>query len=394
MARSASVLGGMSAGRFLREHWQRDPPLVRRAFASFEDPLSPDELAGLSCEAGVESRLVREKSGRRPWEVTRGPQKASALRKLGPSRWTLLVESMDRHHPGIEGLARAFSFLPRWRMDDVMVSLAPVHGTVGAHIDSYDVFLVQGRGRRRWEIDRRAPPEYRPGLDLRILKRFRPQEAWVLNPGDMLYVPPGVAHRGVTVRSDADIALTYSIGFRSPSSSDLLASLLRQSLDRDAPDLFADPSRGAARDPGEISAADLRGLRRFLAEAIDENEGETWIRAAGEALTAGGNAGPAVRATVDGLKRRLLLGARPCRYPGARLAWARLAGGRAILFVNGESRVLPRSDAFAAALLCGDGSSAQVPRFCSRAGLLSLTAHLVRGGVLTLGVGQPGSGAV
>ena len=134
-------------------------------------------------------------------------------------------------------------------MDDVMVSLAPLHGTVDAHIDSYDVFLIQGKGRRRWEVDRRAVADYRSGLDLRILKRFRPQDSWVLDPGDMLYVPPGVGHRGVTVPSPSDIALTYSIGFRAPSVADLLSSVLSRTLAMESPRLYAEPGETPAETP-------------------------------------------------------------------------------------------------------------------------------------------------
>ena len=163
---ASSVLGKLSVERFLRTYWQKEPRVVRGAFPGFKDPLSPDELAGLACERDVDSRLVIARGGRKPWQVIRGPQQPRALRKLPRSHWTLLVESVDRHSPRIEALASAFSFLPNWRMDDVMVSLAPNRGTVGAHIDSYDVFLIQGQGRRKWEVDRQATADYKPGLDL------------------------------------------------------------------------------------------------------------------------------------------------------------------------------------------------------------------------------------
>ena len=168
MTRTSTVLGAVPVERFLAKYWQKEPLLVRGAFPNLHDPLSPDELAGLACEPEVDSRLVMERGGRKPWQVIRGPQNPKVLRKLGRSHWTLLVESMDRHSPPIAALASAFSFIPRWRMDDVMVSLSPLHGTVDAHIDSYDVFLIQGQGRRRWEVDRRSTAEYRPGLDLRL----------------------------------------------------------------------------------------------------------------------------------------------------------------------------------------------------------------------------------
>ncbi len=356
--------------------------VVRSAFRGLEDPLSPEELAGLACEPHVDSRLVLERGGAKPWQVARGPQKAARLRRLPRSHWTLLVESVDRHSDAVARLATAFSFLPRWRMDDVMVSLSPNHGTVDAHIDSYDVFLIQGQGRRRWEVDRRATPDYRAGLDLRILKRFHVDDSWVLEPGDMLYVPPGVGHRGVTVPSDAEIALTYSIGFRAPSASDLLSATLARTLTAETQKLFSDPGRAATKDPGEISKADLASLKRFLSSQIDGTDADSWTLAAGEAVTSGGASGGSSRVNERVLAKRLGEGAAVSPHPAARLAWSVLPRGRAALFVNGESRVLSRSQAYAAAFLCGDLSRASARRLASDARLLPLAADLFRAGVV------------
>lgn len=379
------VLGKLPVARFLAEFWQKEPLVVRGAFPGLKDPLSPDELAGLACEPHVDSRLVLARGGRRPWQVTRGPQKAAALKRLPQSHWTLLVESMDRHSNEIAAFASAFSFLPRWRMDDVMVSLAPVHGTVDAHIDSYDVFLVQGQGRRRWEVDRRSVPDYRPGLDLRILKRFEAQDSRVLEPGDMLYVPPGVGHRGVTVESDSDIALTYSVGFRAPSSADILSALLSRAIGEETPHLFSDAGRKAVTDAGELAAADLAALKRFIVDEIDPKNSDAWTLTAGEAVTAGGQGrGPRSRPNPALVAKRLAAGASLRAVPAARLAWAQLEGGRAALFVNGESRVLARDRAFAAPFLCGNGSRAVARRLASKADLISLTLGLLRAGVVVL----------
>lgn len=385
MVSHPSVLGGLTVDRFLRRYWQQEPLVVRGAFPALRDPLTPDELAGLACEPHVESRLVMERGGTKPWQVIRGPQRAKRLQRLPRSHWTLLVESADRHSDEIAALSAAFSFLPNWRMDDVMVSLAPAHGTVEAHIDSYDVFLIQGQGRRRWEVDRRARPDYKPGLDLRILRRFRAQDAWVLEPGDMLYVPPGTGHRGVTVRSDVDIALTYSVGFRAPSLSDLFSSLLTRSLAEEAPRLFSDRGRRAARDPGELSAADLSDLRRFLLKEVGQLDAETWTLVAGESVTAGGSAGdPVSGLTSKALSRRLEKNGSFSPAAGARLSWASLPRGRAVLFVNGESRVLPREQAFVAPFLCGKKSSSSGRRLATSADLIPLALSLLRAGVVVL----------
>ncbi len=379
---ASSVLGKLSVRRFLKAYWQKEPRVVRRAFPGLKDPLSPDELAGLACEPDVDSRLVLARGGRKPWQVIRGPQQPRALRKLPRSHWTLLVESVDRHSPEIKALASAFSFLPNWRMDDVMVSLAPYRGTVDAHIDSYDVFLIQGQGRRKWEVDRHATADYKPGLDLRILKHFRPEDAWTLEPGDMLYMPPGVGHRGVTVRSDAEIALTYSIGFRAPSSADLLSTLLSPALARETPLLFSDAGRNAVSDPGELSRADLARLRQFLHADLESQPPDAWALAAGEAVTSGGGRAPGLRVVVKSAARRLAGGDRVSPVPQARTAWTRLSGRRTAIFVNGESRVLPRAQAFAASLLCGRASGSAARRLAANASLVSLVVELLRAGVL------------
>lgn len=385
MPKHTSVLGRLSVDRFLKRYWQREPLVVRGAFPAFHDPLTPDELAGLACEASVDSRLVMERGGKKPWQVTRGPQKANTLKRLPRSHWTLLVESTDRHSEEIAALASAFSFLPRWRMDDVMVSLSPVHGTVDAHIDSYDVFLIQGQGRRRWEVDRRVVADYRPGLDLRILKKFRPEDSWVLEPGDMLYVPPGVGHRGVTAPGDAEIALTYSIGFRAPSSADLISSLLSRAVARDTPRLFSDAGRRVAKDAGELSQTDLAALRRFLNAEVRAAEPEDWALAAGEAVTAGGGgSGATTRMKAESISRRLRSGSRAVPVAAARVTWCRLANGRAALFVNGESRVLTRDEAFAASFLCGRASRDAGLRLAASPALLLLVADLLRAGVVVL----------
>jgi 50S ribosomal protein L16 3-hydroxylase len=380
---AAPVLGILSVEDFLGTYWQKEPLIVRGAFPRLKDPLSPDQLAGLACEDGVDSRLVIQRGGRKPWQVIQGPQKACYLRKLPRAHWTLLVQAVDHYSREVAAFAAAFEFLPRWRMDDVMVSLAPNHGTVGAHIDSYDVFLIQGQGRRRWEVDRLAKPEYKPGLDIRILRRFRPQDAWILEPGDLLYVPPGVGHRGVTLPSDADIALTYSVGFRAPSSADLLSALRLRMVRNETGGLFPDQGRRSVSDPGEISGRDLADLRRFLISEIGSQAGDPWAMAVGELLTSGGRDGaPTSNVVLKSVARRLAAGVCVSPAPGARLAWANLEGGRAALFVNGEGRVLPRAQAFAASVLSGRTSPSAARRLASDPALLSLVAGLLRAGVV------------
>ena len=271
----SGLLGRLTKAAFLRTYWQRKPLLVPRAFPGFVSPLEPRELLDLACEDGVESRLVLERGGLRPWQVIPGPQSARRLRRLPADRWSLLVQGVDRLVPAVAALLQPFRFLPDWRVDDVMVSFAPRRGSVGPHVDSYDVFLLQGLGRRRWEVDPHPHPDPRPGLDLRILRRFRPRSRFVLEPGDMLYLPPGVGHHGVALED----CMTYSIGFRAPTRREVLAALLRP---RGEDARYRDPSLRPARHPGEIPAYALRGLRELAKGAL---AGPDFDTAVGELLT-------------------------------------------------------------------------------------------------------------
>ncbi len=254
---------GMTRSAFLSQFWQKKPLFVKSAMPDFRDPLTPDELAGLACEDAVESRLVDSKT----WRVTFGPQKEKTLRALPKTNWTLLVQEVQRFVPEAAALLDAFSFLPNHRIDDVMVSFAPKGGNVGPHDDSYDVFLLQGQGRRRWKIDARKnrDPALKSNLDLKILKRFEPQEEQVLERGDLLYLPPGVAHHGVALGD----CLTYSIGFRAPNRRELWRELVSDaSHTPEAAELYRDPNVAECKHPGEIDEASLVRVREMV-RALD-----------------------------------------------------------------------------------------------------------------------------
>ena len=208
---------------FLRFFWQRRSLFMPAALPGFASPLDPEDLAGLACEDGVESRLVRQmRNGPIPWKVEYGPFRRSRFRKLPASHWTLLVQDVDKYVPAVAQLLDSFRFLPDWRVDDVMVSHAADQGSVGPHWDEYDVFLVQARGRRRWQIaqQRPAPDNVLPDVDLRIMARFEPDAEWVAEPGDVLYLPPGIPHWGIA-QGDC---MTYSVGFRAPSLREIASS--------------------------------------------------------------------------------------------------------------------------------------------------------------------------
>ena len=247
---------------FLREHWQKKPLLIRNAFRDWQNPLEPNELAGLACEEEMESRLIcQTESG---WEMEQGPLAEERLAGLGESHWTLLVQAVDHHVPAVADLIAPFRFIPNWRIDDVMVSLAADQGGVGPHFDQYDVFLIQGLGRRRWQIGPSCDADtlLLAHDDLKLLSAFAATEEWVLEPGDILYVPPGIAHNGVAVGPDC---MTYSVGFRAPSRSDLLGHYVDDVLDGIPDDeLYRDPDLKAQANAGEILPEALAGLQQMM----------------------------------------------------------------------------------------------------------------------------------
>jgi len=205
---------------FFKRYWQRGPLVIRGALTGFSSPLSPDELAGLACMEGAEARIVIERGGSVPWEVRYGPFAETVFSALPESHWTLLVQAVDHWDDEAAGLRRFFPQIPNWRMDDVMASYAVDGGSVGPHYDQYDVFLLQGMGRRRWLVGGAVAPDAAilPDTDLRLLRDFQTQSEYVLDPGDALYLPPGYAHWGIAEGE----CITYSIGFRAPADAEVI----------------------------------------------------------------------------------------------------------------------------------------------------------------------------
>ena len=254
------LLGGLTPKQFLSRHWQKRPLLVRGAIPGFRAPLSPPEIRKMAGSAEVESRLV-SRSGRH-WQLEHGPFSARQFARMPQKNWTVLVQGINLHSDPADALLRRFAFLPSARLDDLMVSLAAPGGGVGPHLDSYDVFLLQGEGRRRWRISAQADHRLVSGAPLAILAHFRPEEEWVLNPGDMLYLPPHIAHDGVAL----DTCTTFSIGFRAPAARELAAGLLDrldQELEGEAlPPRYADAGLAPQRSPGRIPDGMLRYAKR------------------------------------------------------------------------------------------------------------------------------------
>lgn len=255
------LLGGLDPAQFLRDYWQKKPLLVRRAIPELEHWLDPDGLFALAARDEVESRLVRQQGTR--WHLEHGPFPATQRQRLPRRNWSLLVQGVNLWLEAGDRLLDRFNFIPYARLDDLMVSFAPAGGGVGPHFDSYDVFLIQGLGRRRWEISGQRDLDLVEDAPLRILQRFRVDESWVLEPGDLLYLPPQYAHNGVAL-SDC---MTWSVGFRAPHGDELAGQFLAYLQDHlNLPaQRYADPDLRPARHPGRIPDAMQAGLRAMLA---------------------------------------------------------------------------------------------------------------------------------
>lgn len=262
------ILGGLSADEFLTDYWQKKPLLIRNAIPEFVSPLTADELAGLSLEDDIESRIVVEQGQTGPWELQSGPFDGSIFQLLPESHWTLLVQAVDLWVPEVKELLGQFTFLPPWRLDDVMVSYAPKGGSVGPHFDYYDVFLLQGQGQRHWKVgglcDAQSPRL--ADTPLRILSEFNKEEEWVLNPGDMLYLPPRLAHWGVA-KNDC---LTYSIGFRAPSMVDMLGDLTTELMAQGHTGYYRDPPLTTDMASTEIHPSFIQQVKSMLGELLDD----------------------------------------------------------------------------------------------------------------------------
>ena len=265
MQNTYGILGDVSPNEFLTHYWQRKPLLVRNAWPNFISPVTADELAGLSLEDEVESRLISGPD----WQVESGPFDEKRFSELAPSDWTLLVQAVDLWLPDVAQIMDQFNFLPRWRMDDIMISYAVDGGGVGPHYDEYDVFLLQGAGQRRWEVgescDEHTP--LRSHSQLKIIKDFNASQEWLLNPGDMLYVPPRWSHHGIAVGD----CMTYSVGFRSPSASDMLDDLATEVLSRGTmQQALRDPPLLPCNDSLHIPKSYVEQVRALLLTVLDD----------------------------------------------------------------------------------------------------------------------------
>ncbi|MEN9712709.1 MAG: hypothetical protein RLY90_970 [Pseudomonadota bacterium] len=288
------LLGGLSAAEFMRDYWQRKPLLVRQALPGFSPLLTRAQLFELAQQPDVESRLViGHDQGRRDWQFKRGPFKRRDLPKLNEPDWTVLVQGVDGHDERVAALMHQFRFVPDARLDDLMISYASNGGGVGPHFDSYDVFLIQAHGKRHWRIGKQKDLSLLEGVPLKILANFKAQQEWVLEPGDMLYLPPRYAHDGIAVGE----CMTYSVGFRAPQNGELARELLMR-LSEDTEDsvgeaMYQDADQAAVTHPAAVPQSllafaqnalaralqDPKDLGRALGEYLSEPKANVWFEA-------------------------------------------------------------------------------------------------------------------
>ncbi len=249
---------------FIQRYWQKRPVLLKRGFKNFVDPISPDELAGLAMENEVDSRLVSHQNGK--WQVGHGP--FESYDHLGENNWSLLVQAVDHWHEPSAALMRPFRFLPDWRTDDLMISFSVPGGGVGPHFDQYDVFIIQGTGRRRWRVGEKTElKQHCPHPDLLQVEPFDAIIDEEMEPGDILYIPPGFPHEGYSLEN----ALNYSVGFRAPSGRELISGFADHVLSRELGSYrFSDPDVQPRDNPAEILPAELAGIRQMMLDVIDQ----------------------------------------------------------------------------------------------------------------------------
>jgi len=334
MNNSDNPLGDLSPQDFLENYWQQRPLVIRQAFPDFTSPISADELAGLSCEADVNSRIVIEKGGKHPWQALYGPMDEAIFQSLPETHWTLLVNDVEKYLPELVWIVDRFRFIPEWCIDDLMISYAPEGGSVGPHLDQYDVFILQAQGHRRWQLHSREVAEDNQvaDTDLRIQKNFQAEQEWLLAPGDLIYIPPGVSHYGVAT----DECLSFSIGFRAPTHAEMLQDFVEHiSCGLPAEATFRNPNLVVQQHANEITAATIDTVRDVLRDYLrpDHPELSRWFgRFISDVKT---DIASGTGQTAADFKQLVATHDVLARHPASHYAFSR-RDHRALLFIDGD----------------------------------------------------------
>lgn len=380
------VLGRLSQDEFLSKYWQKRPLLMRGALNPFPDLITPEELAGLTFNDAVESRLIVQGQGRNKWQLKRGPFNAQTFKKLPKKKWTFLVNGVDRFVPSVHSLLDQFSFIPFWRVDDVMISYAVDQGNVGAHVDNFDVFLVQAYGEREWMIEDRPvlQDDFIPNLPIRLLKKFKPTHKWILKPGDILYLPPRFPHHGI---ARGDRCMTVSVGCRAPSINEIVNGVVSHALtNHDETDRYSDPDL-KAQAPGEVSSAAITKIRRALESALSDEVLSDWLgRSITDPYSDVDFAATATKVAPARIASAIKRGAKIVRAEGARLAYVNQSDRLLAFFVNGQrddlsGRVASLAKELADRIVV---PAEVVAPYINDKGCLGLIASLLAGGAIVL----------
>lgn len=381
------LLAGLTAAQFMRRYWQKKPLLVRGAIPDFKPLLSRAELVKLTAAPEVESRLIVQKSD--GWRMKNGPFTVRSLPSMSSPGWTLLVQGVDSHHEQAHQLLQQFRFVPDARLDDLMMSLASTGGGVGPHFDSYDVFLLQASGRRLWRIGRQKDLTLQANVPLKVLENFEPEEEFVLEAGDMLYLPPRYAHDGTAVAMSDAVGklvdcMTYSIGFKAPSESELAADVLTRLAEftQDAertPKLYRDPSQSATPVPAEIPPKLVDFARSGVAKVLADPLGIAC--ALGEIMTA-----PKASVWFEEVTSQR----RPVKGQGVCLnAKTRMMYDAHHVFINGESYLAKGSDATLMRKLANQRSLSGSELAKASDDAIELLSDWLEAGWIQLGEGAP-----
>ncbi|MEJ2214306.1 MAG: cupin domain-containing protein [Gammaproteobacteria bacterium] len=342
---------GINETSFLQDYWQKRPLLIRQAFNDLPEIISPEELAGMALEPEIESRVISNYQSPMNWQLSTGPFEEAFFSQLPEDHWTLLVQDVDKYIPEAKNFLKQFNFVPSWRVDDLMVSYAVDQGSVGPHTDSYDVFLIQLQGNRLWQIsdESYSKDDLLPDSEVKVLCNFKHQHEWLLTPGDMLYLPPDIAHWGVAQGE----CLTGSVGFLAPSASEIFSAwadhVVQEISDSER---FSESDLSNKASPFEISASDISKAEKIIAGLIKENSG-SMRRSFGELISQSKSHLEIISGAENyNPEQHPKQGVSYCHHPYLRMFYTVDENNTVLLFANGETLQLDAGEQAYAQYLC------------------------------------------